>query len=463
MIDLVKLSIQAGDGGDGRISLHREKYRPKGGPDGGNGGNGGNVIIRGNKNINTLHNYAGVKKYAATDGQPGGKNKQHGFKGEDLVLEVPLGTVVWLIKENDISRVRRKKYQKPLVNFDFENTGDEQNDLDIEQTNVDIEQNDKTDNIIKENDFFRLNTLFQRKDLSFQKFYKDWGEHKPDPKPVDTVHQIQLQQEKVEVKEFSNLDKILDSDFDEFNKTDKLTGIKLVEIREHGQTEVVCQGGFGGRGNHAFRGPSNQTPLEAEYGSYGEKKEVILELRLLADLGLVGFPNAGKSTLLSRITKANPKIANYPFTTLEPNLGVLMEDNGEREMVVADIPGLIEGANLGKGLGNRFLRHIENCQKLLYVLFFEEHLVYDEEISAKAKADQLWKQYQQLRKELGDHHQFLLEKPSLVALNKIDIYDEDLIKAVLAKFKKEGEQLLLFSGVTGEGLEQLKRAVFDKE
>lgn len=450
MIDLVKLTIQAGDGGDGRISFHREKYRPRGGPDGGTGGDGGSVILKENKNINTLRHYAGVKKYSAENGQPGGKNKQHGLKGKDVVLEVPRGTVVWLVKENNISQLRRKKHQKPLIKFDLDEveTGEETND---------------SESSLQDEDFFRVNILLQRDELDFQKFFQDWGAYRPYPKPVNSVYDVQVSQEEAEVKEFSNLDKILDRNLNELSKTGKLSGIKLVEIIEPGQTAVVCQGGFGGKGNHAFRGPSNQTPLEAEYGTYGEKKEVILELKLLADLGLVGLPNAGKSTLLSRLSKAHPKIADYPFTTLEPNLGVLVGEKGKKELVVADIPGLIKGSSQGKGLGNRFLRHIENCQELLYVLFLEEHLVFDENISVVDKSEQLWLQYQQLRQELKAHHRFLLKKPYLVSLNKIDIYPEELVKAVVARFKKAGEQLLLFSGITGEGLDKVRKAVFEKK
>ena len=179
---------------------------------------------------------------------------------------------------------------------------------------------------------------------------------------------------------------------------------------------------------------------------------VKLELRLLADLALVGFPNAGKSTFLSKVTAANPKIANYPFTTLEPNLGIMQLQKGAQEIVVADIPGLIEGANQGKGLGHDFLRHIENCQALMYVLFLEESVIFDQALSAKDKSQLLWEQYQNLNNELKQHNPQLLEKPYLVTLNKADLYSQAEIEQFQADFAKHKITLLVFSAITGGGL-----------
>ncbi len=503
MIDLVKLKLQAGSGGDGLISLHRGKFRPKGGPDGGDGGDGGNIIIRGDRNLNTLRNFAGAKEYAAQDGQNGRKRKKHGGDGGDIILDIPLGTIIWLRIENKISYIRRKKYERLQIDFDF---ATEDDDFVDKEANLDeIEQNDtsqveqdvreennkagdkcdenknevvnsgkntnltksstvnvtttaetvaKKDEKLLEQDPFRLNVLLERDELDFKKYYKKWDGSFVSEKEPDEMKEVMPEEESVEAKKFTNLDDVLDS------TSQQMTTIKLAEIQEHNQQLVLCQGGFGGRGNYSFRSSSIQTPLMAEHGTYGEKKELILELRLLADLGLVGLPNAGKSTLLSRLTKAHPKIANYPFTTLEPNLGVLASSEKNKELVVADIPGLIEGASQGKGLGDRFLRHIENCQALLYVLFLEEHLVFDSEISVKEKVERLWQQYLQLKKELAEHHKFLLNKPYLVSLNKIDLYPDKLEKAIKAKFKREQEELLLFSGVTGEGLEQLETVIF---
>ncbi len=179
-------------------------------------------------------------------------------------------------------------------------------------------------------------------------------------------------------------------------------------------------------------------------------------------MGLVGFPNAGKSTLLSIVTKARPKIANYPFTTLEPHLGVLTSPDNTKELVVADIPGLIEGASEGKGLGFDFLRHIENTRTLLYVLSLDENVVFDDTQTDADKAELVWDQYQKLKKELGAHTQELLAKESLVAVNKVDLYPESLQLAITKLFAKHKTKCYLFSGVTSIGLDELKKEIFQK-
>jgi GTPase len=360
MIDKVKIIFIAGNGGNGRVSFRREKYVAKGGPNGGDGGRGGNLIIKGDKGLNTLHHFAGVVKKVAGDGQPGGKKRKHGCDGEDLVVRVPLGTEVNLVAKNS------------------------------------------------------------QKNFNPQKFYLEKeGQFVPNP-------------ENAEIIQFDSPRKIL-------------------EITEHDQEEVLCRGGMGGRGNDTFKSSSNTTPLEAELGVEGQYKEVILELKILADIGLVGLPNAGKSTLLSVLTKANPKIANYPFTTLEPNLGILESSDGN--LVMADIPGLIEGASEGKGLGFDFLRHIEHCQKLIYVLFYEN-------IEEKKEPGQLFNQYQQLVKELEHHNKDLINKKSILLLNKIDIYDAKSIESAVSYFKDKGLDLIPISAFTHQNTDQLKSQLF---
>jgi GTP-binding protein len=193
--------------------------------------------------------------------------------------------------------------------------------------------------------------------------------------------------------------------------------------------------------------------MEAEHGTFGERKQVTLELKLLADIGLVGLPNAGKSTLLSKMTKAHPKIANYPFTTIEPNLGVLHTSQGD--LVVADIPGLIEGAHEGKGLGLDFLRHIENCRVLVCVLFLEESVVSDGSLSAENKAEMVWRQYQQLVRELTEYQEEMRQKPLVITLNKTDLYSPELLVAITERFRKEKLPILLLSGFTGAGLPEV--------
>ncbi len=304
MIDFAKITVTAGAGGAGKVAWRQDKFVRKGGPDGGNGGKGGSVWLEVDPDLNTLKNFQFQKKFSAELGQMGGKAKRTGGGGEDLVIKVPVGTVV--------------------------------------------------------------------------------------------------------------------------NKT--------IDLVKPGQRIIVASGGNGGRGNWVFRSPTNTTPKTAEPGGQGETKTLILELKLLADVGLIGLPNSGKSTLLSVLTKAKPKIADYPFTTLEPNLGVLRlaQDN---DLVIADIPGLIEGASRGKGLGIEFLRHIERCRVLVHLI---------DATSETIKAD-----YDQVRHELGQYSKKLLDKPEIIVLNKIDL----LIK--IPKFKKA----IPLSAATHQNLDKLKLAL----
>lgn len=233
-------------------------------------------------------------------------------------------------------------------------------------------------------------------------------------------------------------------------------GTMLGEILEHGQRIRVAKGGRGGRGNDHFKSSTNQAPQYFERGTPGQQFELRLELKLLANVGLVGFPNAGKSSLLAALTKARPEIANYPFTTISPNLGVVVDKTGDRSLVLADIPGLIEGAGKGKGLGHEFLRHVERCTALLFVLAIEDAVLYDEEASVKDKVKSLKDAMNILEKELEDYHPDLPKKPTLLGINKIDLYDEKLRKEITKIFPKA----LLFSAATHEGLDELKEKLF---
>ncbi len=452
MIDLVKLKLCAGDGGDGRISLLRERSRPKGGPDGGDGGRGGSIIVEADKNINTLKHFAGIKEIVAKKGEGGGKNKMHGADADDVVIKVPLGTVIWLEAENNPSNNRRRKYEQSLADFEFDQEFVDDK-LDKKEEPSDQDHEDDQSNEVTP---FRFDVLFHRNDVRFQKFFQEYSGTRVGMRnyELDEIRQVEPEKEQVESKHFTNLDKILDNSSHEANT------IKIAELKQDGESIVLCQGGLGGRGNRAFRSSVKQTPMEAEYGTFGEKKEIIFELRLLADLGLVGLPNAGKSTLLSRFTKARPKIANYPFTTIEPNLGIMSSVDGKKDLVIADIPGLIEGASQGKGLGDRFLRHIENCQMLMYVLYLEEEVVFDETIDLKEKAEQLYQQYQLLQNELEAYQPELLNKLSIITINKADIYPEEFQSYFVDFFSKKNIETMLFSGVTGEGLEKIKDKIF---
>ncbi len=312
-IDYVKIHVIAGYGGSGCMSFHREKFMPKGGPDGGDGGHGGSIILEGNRNLRTLQDYSYHKLYKAKRGQHGMGNNRHGKNGEDIILQVPLGTLV----------------------------------------------------------------------------------------------------------------------------KDAETGEILGDIVTSGQRFVAARGGRGGRGNARFATPTHRSPREWEPGGPGEERWIELELKLIADIGLVGLPNAGKSTLLSRISQARPKIASYPFTTLEPNLGIV--SIGEfNNFVVADIPGLIEGAHLGKGLGHQFLKHIERTRAIAYLI--------------DAMDSDPVQTYQSLFYELQAYSDLLVQKPFIIVLTKIDLLHED---DPLPQFDPE-ITVLPISAVRGDHLSELK-------
>lgn len=403
MIDLVKLILVAGDGGRGRVSFRRERRVPKGGPDGGDGGNGGHVIIRGNKGLATLKHFAGRVLYEAQDGTPGDKRKKIGAKGDNLVLEVPLGTSIGVVAENNVAKKRRT--------------------------------------------FLGMHSLLKRDAAPIEKYHLD-------------KEGAQIPDQYIQNIEVVGTGEVVEPDVQEILRATKgVQPLVVAEITEDEQEIIICQGGFGGRGNERFKSSTNTTPLLAEFGSEGEKRAIVLELKLLADVGLVGFPNAGKSTLLSVVTKARPKIANYPFTTLEPNLGVVSFDGSDStdvsELVIADIPGLIEGASEGKGLGLEFLRHVENCSVLLFVLALSEDEVFDETKTDAEKAELLFDQFTKLQRELEKHKNILSGKEFLISVNKLDIYPESLVAAISERFAREGSEVILFSAATKVGLQEL--------
>jgi GTP-binding protein len=322
-IDEATIRVASGRGGDGRISFRREKYVPRGGPDGGDGGRGGDVILRADRNLATLIDQRLKRENAAESGEIGGTARRHGRNGQTLVIALPVGTVVY--------------------------------DADA-----------------------------------------------PDATPV-------------------------------------------VDLTEHGQSFVAARGGRGGRGNASFTTATRQTPEFASKGRDGATRRLRLSLKLLADVGLVGFPNAGKSTLLRRISAARPRVAEYPFTTLFPNLGVT-EALGRR-FVVADIPGLIEGASEGAGLGDRFLRHIERTRVLVHVVDAGNALLLGEDPIAA---------YEAIRKELGAYALTLTERIEIVALNKIDLLpDRDALLPIEAALRERCRALHRISAATGEGLPDL--------
>ncbi len=324
-IDEATIYVKAGDGGSGCVSFRREKYVPKGGPDGGDGGDGASIIFVADENKNTLLDFAGKHHWTATKGQNGMGKKMYGRGGDDLVVLVPVGTLIF-----------------------------------------------------------------------------------------DTDH-----------------------------------GILLSDLDKPGKRAVVAKGGKGGRGNFHFRTPSNQAPRYAEPGTFGQERNLKLELKLIADVGLVGMPNAGKSTLLRACSAARPKVADYPFTTLEPQLGIV-ELSGERRLVMADIPGLIEGAQHGAGLGHAFLRHVERTRVIVHLLD-----LYPSDISSPAE------NYRTIRAELEAFSPELAAKPEIVCANKTDLsLDDDALNALRAELAPT--PVLAISGATRQGIDPLLEAAWDK-
>ena len=317
-IDSAKIHVKAGDGGNGVISFRREKYVPKGGPDGGDGGNGGSVYIVADRNLTTLLDFRYAPHYKAERGAHGQGSRKTGLSGNDVVIKVPCGT---LIKDAE-------------------------------------------------------------------------------------------------------------------------TGEVIADLIEHGAKVLVAKGGKGGRGNQHFATPTNRAPRHAEPGEPGEERTLELELKLLADVGLVGFPNAGKSTLISVLSAAKPKIADYPFTTLEPNLGIVRYQD-YKSFVMADIPGIIEGASEGKGLGLKFLKHIERTKVLAILL--------------PATSLDLKGEYNILMNELKTFSSTLAEKPKVVVISKMDIAPEGF---VLPKFR--GVKVVPISSVAQQGLDTLKTLLWEK-
>jgi GTP-binding protein len=321
-IDYAKIYLKAGDGGSGAITFRREKFIPKGGPDGGDGGQGANIVFLASNNINTLLDFKYRQRYEAPKGANGMKSNKTGKDGQDIIIKVPVGTVV--------------------------------KDAETEEIIADLSKNN--------------------------------------------------------------------------------------------QKEVIAQGGRGGKGNFYFRSATNQTPRYAQPGTPGQEKDVILELKLIADVGLVGYPNAGKSTLISVLSAAKPKIADYPFTTLIPNLGIVKVDE-RKSFVMADIPGLIEGAAEGKGLGHRFLRHVERTKVLVFLI--------------DSNSETPVEDYEVLYNELLKYNDDMRLKPQMICFTKIDSITEERLEEIKNIEFPNNKKAMNISSVSHTNLEPLKRAIWD--
>jgi GTP-binding protein len=323
-IDKAKIWVKAGDGGNGCMSFRREKFIPKGGPDGGNGGKGGSVYFQAVEDLDTLMDFAGKHHWRAQNGQGGSGNNKHGANGQDLIIKVPPGTLIY--------------------------------DAELE--------------------------------------------------------------------------------------------LPLKDLNEIGMKVCICRGGRGGKGNKAFATSTNQTPRYAEPGKEGQERNIRLELKLIADVGIVGMPNAGKSTLISRCSAARPKIADYPFTTLEPVLGIV-ELSDFRRFVMADIPGLIEGSHKGSGLGIEFLKHIERTRIIVHIL----------DIMPTVGSDPVGN-YRAIRSELEQYSKKLAQKEEVIVANKIDLDpDGKIVKELKKKIRKK---VYPISAVTGNGVKELTELLWEK-
>lgn len=411
MVDLVKIRIKAGDGGDGRISFHRAKFIPKGGPDGGDGGDGGNVFVRGNRNLHSLRDFAGVHEIAANNGQGGGREKSFGAKGDDVTIELPLGTRIYRVVESFVPIKKRRMY---WIDRD---TGRHERTLSSRRTQSPLK-------IVSQDGVFTLQ-----------------GDTAVAPASAPTTLTV------------GNRDHLV-----------TLVG----EITEQDQTILVAKAGKGGKGNWVFRSSTNTTPREAETGEGGEHGEFIFELQVLADVALIGYPNVGKSTLLSVLTKASPKIANYPFTTLEPNLGVLefpSNDPSERQsLLIADIPGVIEGAHEGKGLGLEFLRHIHRCKIFLFVLGLDDTTMMTHADEPDILVASIQEQFAALHHELQEyaarHGQeyvdTFMDKQIAVVINKVDLLSPQQQEKLLEVATEHLPDVMLLSAKTKQGIESLR-------
>jgi GTP-binding protein len=386
-IDEIKIYAQAGHGGKGCVAFHREAYITKGGPSGGNGGRGGSVILQADHDLNNLIHQYYVPRLIAGVGEAGMGRGMDGHAGKDLVIKVPCGTLVWRLK--DTTPPIQKKMTSP-----------------------DDEDEEEPENLI-------LGTSTGKRPL----FRTSQGE---------SALEIDLSQEAEAAETPGEAE----------NK-----GELVADLTTHGQQFVLCKGGRGGLGNRNFATARHQTPRFAQPGEPGTEGEYLLELRIMAEIGLVGYPNAGKSTLLAAISRARPKIAAYPFTTLTPQIGIVEFAPDYKRLTVCDVPGLIEGAHNNVGLGHEFLRHIQRCKVLVLLLDM-----------AGTDNRKPWDDYKQLLKELELYDPALVEKPRLVVANKMD---ENIAEENLKQFKKKVKKVkvLSISAAFDQGLDEFKQTI----
>ena len=384
-VDSVKIVARAGHGGNGCVALLREAFRPKGGPCGGDGGRGGDIVLEACHDINNLIAQYYSPRIVAKNGLPGQGKGKTGKSGPTVVVKVPCGTTIWRLVDPETARIQ-EAYQR----------GSDSGQEDLSESEASIEKTGATDGMIR---------------------------HQGSERAVE----IDLEHTQEE----------------ETDSEPRLQKELAADLVEDGQRFVLCRGGKGGLGNQHFANSKHQTPRFAQPGQPGDEGTFLLELRILAEIGLVGYPNAGKSTLLTAISKARPKIAPYPFTTLHPQIGVL-EFSDYHRITVCDIPGLIDGAHQNVGLGHAFLRHIQRCRAIVLLIDM-----------AGTDARKPWDDFKQLRKELELYDPKMLEKPYVVAANKMDMEES---QAHLRSFKRRlrGVKVIELAAAFDEGVSPLK-------
>src|SRR5580704_1092780 len=385
-IDEIKIYARAGHGGKGCVAFHREAYITKGGPSGGNGGRGGSVILQADHDLNNLIGQYYIPRLIAPGGDAGMGKGMDGHAGKDLIIKVPCGTLVWKLPS-----------AKPVEKIEDEDDNDE------------AEQENK-------NPMFSTSTgkrpLLRRA-------------------ASGRAMEIDLSKDDADAEKLSVL---------------SAKGELVADLTQHGQQFILCKGGRGGLGNRNFATAARQTPRFAQPGEPGDEGDFLLELRIVAEVGLVGYPNAGKSTLLTAISRARPKVAPYPFTTLHPQIGIVEYTDWKR-LTVCDVPGLIEGAHKNVGLGHKFLRHIQRCKILVLLLDM-----------AGTDNRKPWDDYKRLLSELELYDPALLEKPRLVVANKMD---EAVAEENLKQFKKKIKRVsvLPISAAFDQGVEKFKQTI----
>ena len=392
-IDEIKIYAQAGHGGKGCVAFHREAYVAKGGPSGGNGGRGGSVILQADHDLNNLIGQYYVPRLIAEIGEPGLGKGMDGHAGKDLIVKVPCGTLVW----------RMAGGGQPVEEKDVEDE-DEPSSL-----------------------------------------------HSAAPRDEHQKPMLRSSTGKRPLLRSAKGGSAMEIDLSKETGAEKLPvvspkGELVADLTQHGQQFILCKGGRGGLGNRNFATAARQTPRFAQPGEPGDEGDFLLELRIMAEVGLVGYPNAGKSTLLTAISKARPKVAAYPFTTLHPQIGIVEFADWHR-LTVCDVPGLIEGAHQNVGLGHAFLRHIERCKIIVLLLDM-----------AGTDGRKPWDDYRQLLKELELYDPALLEKSRLVVANKMD---ETVAGENLKQFKKKIKKvpLLPISAAFDQGMEKFRQTI----